>query len=1361
MHCHRVFHRIAAAAGKGPENEAHLLVRRNTDAGAHRDDGIKDAALAAGKLRTRIEGRRIAQRTPATDEGATVGFHLDLAQCARQVSDEMRCMNIRVGRRTLAPFGVDGGAAIGNLGFHEHLRKCRMRGIAVAVVQHQFRIGRDLDHAVARAGIDDVEPAAFAVGFRRNDHFHDRLDIACGLVEFRLVFGEDGLGFLVRVAHRLTSRRPPVAAFHVAQEQERALHVFRRIGMEAGDVPIVPAAVARTIGRHHQRILAVRHHMHGARRPERLVDDAHWCIVETAGIHAHRIFRLGVDHRDFARSLFLQEQFRRFNHRIIVETLAHPAFKDHIVDRDDRHAMVVGIIILHHRTGFAFANARGGKVHRIVEAVAPERTKLCQALEVGHRRCRLILRGKQACIGRDDRIARQAALEAEIWHAKVGILIIQMRIARIEGGFRNAPWQATRGRVIDLALHHKLVGLVEKRAERLGHDERRHQIFKHRAGPRQKRTLPAHRHQKTAELEPMLNRNIALGNGKEARQTRFRGQKVIAAFVQLVFLHAETDGEQAAFLALKEAELHIEGKLARAGGKIAQPLTQCVRIVFADGIVGMRLAGIDQNARPFPGFGAGDRFHLAVQFVHQPHDIGCEKRQVDRAEGCRFRLVLDGCHGTAEISDAFFQTAAQRPQDTAIVRDSGNRFLKNIVDVDDAVEIALHIDRRRFRPFFQRGRKRDQMTGKVAAIHGRHIKRAHRVQRIGFIPVVEVALIFLHLVERAEGCFDTIQRFVEADPAEITRGNNGKKIDADIGGRCALRHDRGRVFLEIIRRQMVVFLIGEFGKIAPGAARIAAQIRLVGGQHFQRILRLGRAADEPCNQRRGKPDHYKGGSDKCRVAFGCKREEDRKPRNSHRGPHELEIEQQRIGRGSGLRRRAPFQKVAARDEQAIDRARNRIGHQECGMRDEGGAQRHIRRAKRDIGQHRLRMTLQRIIHARRNKVRDDAESRSHEHGKDEEALPDGGGAKRQDTPAHDGCDQPEDRIERTAQVIDHFPAGDGADAAARSEKPRQKLPVATRPAVVARHIDIIAGRVIFHDLDVANECAARITTFKKIVAEQRVFRHAAFKRCLKGVDIVKALAGKRALAEQVLIGIGYGKDIRIDTAIDRKDALEEGRLVAGRKRRRNPRLENAIAAHDLACLLIDDRAVHRVVQLACQMRDSFRRQAGIGIQRHDIFDVFRQALIGGEEARILIAAQEQVQLMQLAALALPAHPAALLFIEQAAAIQKEEARLVVARIVLIELGDFIARIFIDFHIRWNDFLAGIGPVTDERKIDFAARIGQIVNFQIADLLVDGIARGDKSRHRHQRARFRWQAIFIFKADQARWLHEPGHQHIEQ
>ena len=96
--------------------------------------------------------------------------------------------------------------------------------------------------------------------------------------------------------------------------------------------------------------------MRGARRLERLVDNPHRRIVEATRIHAHRIFRLGVDHRDFARCLFLQEQFGGLDHRIGVETLAHPAFKDHVVDRDDRHAMMMGVVVLHHSTEFAFAN---------------------------------------------------------------------------------------------------------------------------------------------------------------------------------------------------------------------------------------------------------------------------------------------------------------------------------------------------------------------------------------------------------------------------------------------------------------------------------------------------------------------------------------------------------------------------------------------------------------------------------------------------------------------------------------------------------------------------------------------------------------------------------------------------------------------------------------------------------------------------------------------------------------------------------------------------------------------------------------------------------------------------------------------
>jgi hypothetical protein len=90
-----------------------------------------------------------------------------------------------------------------------------------------------------------------------------------------------------------------------------------------------------------------------------------------------------------------------------------------------------------------------------------------------------------------------------------------------------------------------------------------------------------------------------------------------------------------------------------------------------------------------------------------------------------------------------------------------------------------------------------------------------------------MALILLHLFQRIDGRLDTLYRFIEADPAEITRCDNRQKIDADIGRRGPLGQDRCRIFLEVVRRQMMVFLIGELGEITPGPARITAQIRFV------------------------------------------------------------------------------------------------------------------------------------------------------------------------------------------------------------------------------------------------------------------------------------------------------------------------------------------------------------------------------------------------------------------------------------------------------------------------------------------------------------------------------------------------------
>ena len=126
----------------------------------------------------------------------------------------------------------------------------------------------------------------------------------------------------------------------------------------------------------------------------------------------------------------------------------------------------------------------------------------------------------------------EAALEAETRHAEVGVLVGELLVARVVGGFGDAPRHAEAGGVVDLPPHDQAVGLLEQAAERRAHDQRRHQILEHRARPRdQRRAAPDRRH-RAAQPEPVAGRHLALGDREEAGEPRFRGQQVVAAGVE-------------------------------------------------------------------------------------------------------------------------------------------------------------------------------------------------------------------------------------------------------------------------------------------------------------------------------------------------------------------------------------------------------------------------------------------------------------------------------------------------------------------------------------------------------------------------------------------------------------------------------------------------------------------------------------------------------------------------------------------------------------------------------------------------------------------------------------------------------------
>ena len=178
------------------------------------------------------------------------------------------------------------------------------------------------------------------------------------------------------------------------------------------------------------------------------------------------------------------------------------------------------------------------------------------------------------------------------------------------------------------------------------------------------------------------------------------------------------------------------------------------------------------------------------------------------------------------------------------------------------------------------------------------------------------------------------------------------------------------------------------------------------------------------------------------------------------------------------------------------------------------------------------------------------------------------------------------------------------------------------------------------------------------MAQEGRVRHPASERSLEGVNVVNSLAGIGAFAEQILVHVGDGGGVGIDTAHAREDALEERALAADGQRRRDARLQHRIAFHDPAGDGIEARPVEGMRHLPDQPADCVARQLRVSVERDDIADVRGYGgwlPVDAQERGIRGAAQESVQFVQLAALALPADPPTFAFVPDPPAMEQEEA----------------------------------------------------------------------------------------------------------
>ena len=393
--------------------------------------------------------------------------------------------------------------------------------------------------------------------------------------------------------------------------------------------------------------------------------------------------------------------------------------------------------------------------------------------------------------------------------------------------------------------------------------------------------------------------------------------------------------------------------------------------------------------------------------------------------------------------------------------------------------------------------------------------------------------------------------------------------------------------------------------------------------------------------------------------------------------------------------------------------------------------------------------------------------REHEDGPDESCV------KRHRPSGQQGEDRSR-RRQRAPQIVEHLPAADRRDGAAlpilagdgaAAEDPGQQLPVAARPAVVAQRGDVVAGGKLLDDLDIGGEAGAGEDALEQIVAEQRRVRHTAGERGLEGVDVVDALAGVGAFAEQVLIDVGDRRGIGIDAAHAGKDALEQRAFAADRQRGRDPRLQHRIALDDPAGGGVEARPVERMRHLADQAADRVARQLRVGVERDDVANVGRREAVAPadrHESGVGRAAQQPVQLVQLAALALPADPAPFAFVPDAPAMEQQEA--VAARrraVALVEPGDALRCSREESGVALEVLGRSIGPVGEQREMQIAFRAGEVMDFQPLDLLLDRRVRRQQRRHRDERAQMRGHAVAQLQGRQERRAEAERHGAVDQ
>ncbi len=147
-----------------------------------------------------------------------------------------------------------------------------------------------------------------------------------------------------------------------------------------------------------------------------------------------------------------------------------------------------------------------------------------------------------------------------------------------------------------------------------------------------------------------------------------------------------------------------------------------------------------------------------------------------------------------------------------------------------------------------------------------------------------------------------------------------------------------------------------------------------------------------------------------------------------------------------------------------------------------------------------------------------------------------------------------------------------------------------------------------------------------------------------------------------------------------------------------------------------------------------------------------------DEAGVRRLPQQPVELVQLAALALPAHPAPLLRVPAPLAVEEEEAVGAVPRVQPVDAlaGDVQQRL-----VAGEDLLVGVAEIGEQREVQVPVAVGEEADLEVVEERVDLRSPAHQRRHGHDGPVARGDALAHVELRQLARRDERGHEQVEQ